>query len=36
VDYIREYNLGGGMFWEYSNDHEQGLLNELYEQLNED
>ncbi len=36
VDYIKEHKLGGGMFWEYSNDHEQVLLDELYEQLLQD
>ena len=36
VDYIKEQGLSGAMFWEYSNDHEQQLLDELYDKLNQD
>lgn len=36
VDYIKEHSLSGAMFWEYSNDHKQQLLDELYHQLNAD
>jgi len=36
VEYIKEHNLGGGMFWEYSNDQEQQLLDALYSKLKED
>jgi len=36
VEYLKERNLGGGMFWEYSNDHEQQLLDALYGKLKED
>jgi chitinase len=36
VEYIKEHNLGGGMFWEYSNDHEKQLLDALYGKLKED
>jgi len=36
VDYIKKHNMGGAMFWEYSNDHDQQLLDELYHKLKED
>jgi len=34
VDYLKDHGFGGTMFWEYSNDHEQQLLNRLYSKLN--
>lgn len=34
TQYIKEKGLGGGMFWEYSLDHDQELLNALYNGLN--
>ena len=33
--YIKENNLGGAMFWEYSLDKDQKLLNTLFENINE-
>lgn len=34
ASYIKEKGLGGAMFWEYSLDQDQELLNELYNGLN--
>jgi chitinase len=35
VDYVKNNNLGGVMFWEYSNDlKERGLLHKIYQELN--
>jgi chitinase len=34
TQYIKEKGLGGGMFWEYSLDYDQELLNALYNGLN--
>ena len=33
VEYIKETNLGGAMFWEYSLDKDQELLNKLYDAI---
>ena len=32
-DYVKKYNLGGVMFWEYSADHDKTLLNAVVEDL---
>jgi chitinase len=36
VDYIKEQGMSGAMFWEYSDDPDQQLLDALYTGLNEE